>query len=92
LQKFIFKNSNLDYVEFAEIKNTFTIQKEDVYIPRMPIQSSAITMYIDGVYSFADRNDISIQVPISSLTKGPQDDYKTIDQAQRQKNPGRVFT
>jgi len=91
LQKIIFKNRNLDYVEFAEIKNTFTIQKEDVYIPRMPIQSSAITMYIDGVYSFADRTDISIQVPISALTKGPQDDYKTIDQVKAEKPGASIY-
>jgi hypothetical protein len=87
IQKVIFKNRNLDYVEFADLQNTFTIEKEDIYIPRMPIQSSAITMYIDGVYSFADRTDISIQVPLSSLTKGPQEDYKTINKAKAEK-PG----
>jgi hypothetical protein len=78
-------------VEFADLQNTFTIEKENIYIPRMPIQSSAITMYIDGVYSFADRTDISIQVPLSSLTKGPQEDYKTINKAKAEK-PDRVFT
>ena len=87
IQKVIFKNRNLDYVEFADLQNTFTIEKENIYIPRMPIQSSAITLYIDGVYSFADRTDISIQVPLSSLTKGPQEDYKTINKAKAEK-PG----
>jgi hypothetical protein len=91
IQKVIFKNRNLDYVEFADLQNTFTIEKGDIYIPRMPIQSSAITMYIDGVYSFADRTDISIQVPFSSLTKKPQEDYKTINNAKAEKPGASIY-
>ncbi|HEY2726179.1 MAG TPA: hypothetical protein VGI61_03325, partial [Parafilimonas sp.] len=56
------------------------IQNGDLYIQRMPIQSSALTMYIEGIYSFADRTDISIQVPLSTLVSKP-DDFKKIDPA-----------
>lgn len=86
IQQYIFKNRNLDNIEFAKLENTFEIKKGDIYIPRMPIQSSAITMYVEGIYSFEDRTDISIQVPLSSLTKRPED-YKEIDAA-KVKNPG----
>ena len=43
------------------------------------IQSSALTMYIEGVYSFADRTDISIQIPFSTLKNKPHDNFKEID-------------
>lgn len=86
VQKIIFKNRDLGNLQFAELKNTFEIKNGDIYIPRMPVQSSAITMYIEGVYSFADRTDISIQVPLSSLKNKPED-YKEIDKAKAD-NPG----
>ena len=76
VQKIAFKNRDLNNVQFAELKDTFDIQTGDIYIHRMPIQSSAITMYVEGIYSFADRTDISIQVPIASLTSNPGEDFK----------------
>ena len=87
IQKYAFKNRDLKNIEFAELKDTFIIKNGDIYIERMPIQSSAITMYIEGVYSFADRTDISIQVPLSTLTSKPDEDFKKIDK-KRAKNPG----
>ena len=87
IQKFIFKNRDLNNVQFAELKDTFDINNGDIYIHRMPIQSSALTMYIEGVYSFADRTDISIQVPFSTLKNKPEDDYKKIDKEKAEK-PG----
>jgi len=52
----------------------------------MPIQSSALTMYIEGVYSFADRTNISIQVPLTTLVSKP-DNFKKIDDAKNDR-PG----
>ena len=86
MQKFVFKNRDLKNVQFAELKDTFDIKNGDIYIHRMPVQSSALTMYIEGLYSFADRTDISIQVPLSTLLSKP-DDYKKIDK-QKAKKPG----
>lgn len=91
IQKFIFKNRNLDYVEFADITNTVTIKNGDLNIPRMPVQSSAITMYISGIYSLAGRTDISIQVPISSLTNKPNEDFKTIDEKKAAKPGASIY-
>ena len=87
IQKYIFKNRKLDSVQFADLTNNFQIKNGDIYIPRMPIQSSVITMYIEGVYSFQDRTDISIQVPFSTLQSKQDGDYKRIDQAAAN-NPG----
>ena len=78
IQQYVLKNRDLKNVEFAELKDTFDIKNGDIYIHRMPIQSSALTMYIEGIYSFADRTDISIQVPLTTLVSKPED-YKNID-------------
>ncbi len=78
MQKYVFKNRDLNNVQFAELKDTFDLKNGDIYIQRMPIQSSALTMYIEGIYSFGDRTDISIQVPLSTLVSKP-DNYKKID-------------
>ncbi|SFP98776.1 AsmA family protein [Parafilimonas terrae] len=89
IQQYVFKNRDLNNVQFAELKDTFDIKNGDVYIRRMPVQSSAITMYIEGVYSTANRTDILIQVPLSSLTNKPGDkDFKKIDR-DKLNDPGR---
>ncbi|MEO8713146.1 MAG: AsmA-like C-terminal region-containing protein, partial [Parafilimonas sp.] len=90
IQQYVFKDRNLSNVEFAELKNTFDIKNGDIYIPRMIVQSSALTMYIEGVYSFADRTDISIQVPLSTLKNKPED-YKTIDKAKAEKPGASIY-
>jgi len=88
IQKYVFKNRDLDNVQFAELKDTFDINNGDIYIHRMPVQSSALTMYVEGIYSFENRTDISIQVPVSSLTSKPDNsDFRKIDKAKAEK-PG----
>lgn len=80
IQKYAFKNRDLNNVQFAELKDTFEIKKGDIYIKRMPVQSSALTMYIEGVYSTEGNTDILIQVPVSSLTNNPDNsNFKKID-------------
>ncbi len=91
IQNYVFKNRDLSNVQFAEITDTFDIKNGDIYIRRMPIQSSAITMYIEGVYSFADRTDISIQIPFSALTNKPNDNFKQIDKAKAEKPGASIY-
>ncbi len=74
IQKIVFKNRGLEDIEFAELKDSFELKKEDVLIHRMEIESSAITAFVEGIYSFGNNTDISIQVPLSNLKKR-DDDY-----------------
>ncbi len=78
LQKYVFKNRDLNNIQFTELADTFDIKNGDIYIHRMPVISSALVMYIEGVYSFSNRTDILIQVPFSSLKSSP-DDFRNID-------------
>jgi hypothetical protein len=69
LQSIAFLNRDLSNVTFAELKNKLTIKGNEIEIPRMEIASSAITMYVQGVYSLKNNTDLSIQVPWSNLAR-----------------------
>ena len=74
MQKFVFKNRDFENIDFAELKNTFTLRNGDIEIPRMEIQSSVLTLFVEGNYSNKGNTDISIQVPLNNLKKR-DDDY-----------------
>jgi len=69
IQDFIFKKRNFDSIAFAELKDTWEIQNGEVRINRMEIQSSVLSMYIEGIYSMRGNTDLSIQIPFSNLKK-----------------------
>ena len=55
---------NLSNVAFAELKDRFDLKGNDIHINRMEIRSTAVDMYVEGVYSFASNTDLSIQIPL----------------------------
>lgn len=68
LKSFVFKNRDMQNVQFAELKDKFIINGEDIFINRMEIQSSAFRLFLEGNYGTAKRNtDLLIQVPLSNL-------------------------
>jgi len=69
IQDYALKNRDLNNIEFAEIKNNLTVNGNQVVIPRMEIASTAMRLYVEGVYGVmnAEPTDISIQVPLSNL-------------------------
>jgi hypothetical protein len=69
IQDIAFLNRDLSNIEFAELKNKLTIKDNMVQIPRMEVASTAITMYVEGVYGYKGNTDISMQIPISNLKR-----------------------
>ena len=69
LQNFLFKNRDFENIRFAELKDRFEIKNGDVKINRMEIQSSVMSMFVEGVYNKKGTTDISIQVPLSNIHK-----------------------
>jgi len=69
IQRFIFKKRNFDNIRFAELKDRLEINNQEVKINRMEIQSSVMSIFIEGVYSKKGTTDLSIQVPLSNLKK-----------------------
>lgn len=75
LQNFLFKNRNFSDIHFAELKDRLDILNRDIKINRMEIQSTALSLFVEGIYSLKGNTDISIQVPLSNLKKRSED-YK----------------
>ncbi|MEO6549571.1 MAG: AsmA-like C-terminal region-containing protein [Ferruginibacter sp.] len=72
LQSFLFKNRDFENIRFAELKDRLEIANGDIKINRMEIQSTALSFFVEGVYSVRGNTDISIQVPLNNLKKrGP---------------------
>ncbi|MDQ2753299.1 MAG: hypothetical protein M3R72_09795 [Bacteroidota bacterium] len=90
IQEIIFKNRNLDDIQFAELKDSLELKGDEIYIHRMEIESSALTAFVEGIYSFGDNTNISIQVPLSNLKKR-DDDYKVKNRGTRRKVGASVY-
>lgn len=69
IQKTAFKTRDFSAVRFAEIRNNLKLEKGGVQINRMAINSSVLTLFVEGVYGFMNNTDISIQVPLKNLKK-----------------------
>ena len=68
-----FKSRNFSHLRFAELKNKLEINGSAIKIPNMEIQSTALSMFVQGIYDTKKGTDMSIQVPVSNLKKTDQD-------------------
>lgn len=73
LQRFVFKNRDFENIRFAELKNRLEVKDREIRINRMEIQSSVMSMFVEGVYSQKGGTDMSIQVPLSNFKKRATD-------------------
>lgn len=73
IQQFIFKNRDFENIKFAELTNQLKIEGSDIHINQMEIQSSVLTMFVDGVYSNRGNTDLQIRLPLSNLRKRGKD-------------------
>jgi hypothetical protein len=74
IQKFAFKKRDFSNIIFAELKDTVTVKDEKITINRMEIESTALRMYVEGLYDVTGKaTDLSFQVPISNLKKRDED-------------------
>ncbi len=69
MSNFLFKKRDFSDVEFAEINSHFWLKGSDLDITRMEIQSSVLSLFVHGRYSFTDSTSLSVQLPLSNLKK-----------------------
>jgi hypothetical protein len=69
----MFKNRDFSNIRFAEIKDKLHFSKGSIQIERMEINSTVLSLYVNGVYGLTGKTDISIQVPLSNLKKRNKD-------------------
>ena len=73
IQNFIFKKRDFDNITFAELKDNLEIKNGDIKLNRMEIQSSVLSLFVEGIYSKKAGSDLSIQIPLSNLKKRDED-------------------
>lgn len=73
IQSFIFKNRDFENIRFAELKDRLEISNQEIKINRMEIESTVLSMYVEGTYSMKGTTDMSIQIPLSNLKKRSED-------------------
>jgi hypothetical protein len=66
ISNFLIKNRNMGDIRFAEIKDDLSFKKGEITINRMEINSSVLSLFVEGVYA-PKHTDISIQVPVSNI-------------------------
>jgi hypothetical protein len=69
MSNFLFKERDFSDVAFAEIKSKFSIRGPAVEIGRMEIQSTVLSLFLQGYYSFQDSTTLSVQIPLSNLRR-----------------------
>jgi hypothetical protein len=90
LQRFVFKKRNFDNIRFAELKSRLEISNQEVKINRMEIQSTVMSLFVEGIYNQKGTTDLSIQIPLSNLKKRDED-YNPENIGVHKKAGGSIF-
>jgi hypothetical protein len=72
LSNFLFKNRDFSNVQFGKIYSTMYLNQTRIEFERMEVQSTAISMFVEGTYDLKDSTDLSIQIPLSNVKKRDQ--------------------
>jgi hypothetical protein len=73
MSNFLFRRRDFDDVRFAQINGKMKVTHRDMQISRMEIQSTVLTLFLEGKYSLDNDTNLSIQVPLSNLKKRNKD-------------------
>jgi hypothetical protein len=69
VQQTAFKKQNFSEIRFANLKNMIEIKGTAFIVKKMEIRSSALTMFVEGVYDTKRGTNMSIQLPVRNLFK-----------------------
>ena len=72
--KTFIKNKDLSEIRFAELKNHLDLDSTTLTFQRMEIRSTAFILYAEGIYDLRTGPDMSLQVPLSNLSKKQDQD------------------
>ncbi len=80
LNRLVFKHRDLMDIQFEEINNQFMLKGYELYVQKMQVNSSALSLSVEGVYSFKDKTDLSIKIPLSNLKSKHDSTYYHIEE------------
>ena len=69
MSNFLFKRRDFSDVSFAELQSSFNVNGLNLDIDKMEVQSSVLSFFVQGRYSFNDSTSLSVQLPLSNLKK-----------------------
>jgi hypothetical protein len=84
---FVFKREDLTDIAFQEIKMKSTLKGYNLHLEQLDIASTIMSMRIDGVYSFKNETNISIQLPLKNIGKKNTTYKMTVEELQQYKGP-----
>lgn len=90
IQNFIFKKRDFENIIFAELKDNLIIKNGDIKLNRMEIQSSVLSLFVEGIYSKKAGSDLSIQIPLNNLKKR-DGDYNPVNIGTKSKTGRSIF-
>lgn len=71
-----FKNRDFSHIRFSELDNHFEINGSAIGMDKMEIRSNVVVLFVEGVYDTKKGTDMSIQVPLSNLSKEENEDLQ----------------
>lgn len=63
----VFKKQDFSQIKFADLKNRLVVDGSAFKMERMEIRSTAITMFVRGVYDVQNGTDMRIVLPVKNL-------------------------
>ncbi len=73
IQRIFFRRRDFENVRFENLKNQFVLQGQELNMEQMKVESSVLTFFVGGTYSFRDKTDLLVQVPLSNLKRNVDD-------------------
>lgn len=74
IQKVLFKRRNFKQIRFANLKNDFILQGQEISMGQMKVASSVLTFFVGGTYSFGNKTDLLVQIPLTNLKRKPDEE------------------
>ncbi|HWB92259.1 MAG TPA: AsmA-like C-terminal region-containing protein [Puia sp.] len=69
IQVSVLKKRDLSEIKFAELQNRLDVDSTTLTIHRMEINSTAFTLFAQGTYDLRTGTDMSLQIPLSNLSR-----------------------
>jgi hypothetical protein len=73
MSNFLFRRRDFDDVKFAQINGQCKLTHRYMDISRMEIQSTVLSIFLEGRYSLDNDTNLQVQVPLSNLKKRNKD-------------------
>lgn len=74
VQVSVLKKRDLSEIKFAALQNRLDVDSTTLTVHRMEISSTAFTLFTEGTYDLKTGADMSMQIPLSNLSKDRNQD------------------